>query len=177
MLNLRPLEAADLPALEPWFNDAATRHWLGDRRWPANKLGMSSPSHHALLGIVDNVPVGLVDIDIAADRRAAFAIVVAPEQRRRGLARMMVDACLADPQFAEISEWFAGVEAGNVASQQLLESCGFARMTDEDADGFSYYARRLRGWPRLPWRPSWSALPEMRRRGLPKVAWSRATAF
>jgi ribosomal protein S18 acetylase RimI-like enzyme len=176
VLTLRPLVAADLPALEHWFNDDDTRHWLGDRRWPSNKLGMSGPSHHAMLGVVDGQPVGLVDIEVDADYRAAFAIVVAPDQRRRGLGRTMVEACLADPRFDDVCEWFAGVETGNIASQQLLVSCGFARMTDEDADGFSYFARRLSGWPRLPWRSSWSALPEVRRSGLPKLSWGRSAA-
>jgi ribosomal protein S18 acetylase RimI-like enzyme len=117
-----------------------------------------------------------VDIDIDADHRAAFAIVIAPEQRRRGVARAMVETMIAEPRFAAVCEWFAGVETGNVASQQLLESRGFARMTSEDADGFSYFARRINGWPRLPWRPSWSAPPEMRRTTLPKVGWSRSAA-
>ena len=176
MPTLRPLAAADLPGLEHWFNDDDTRHWLGDRRWPVNKLGMSGPTHHALLGVIDDEPVGLVDVDIDADQRAAFAIVIAPDRRRHGLGRKMVQACLAAPQFAEVCEWFAGVESRNVASRQLLESCGFARMTDEDADGFSYFALRLKGWPALPWHPSWSGLPKDRRPTPPKLAWSRSAA-
>lgn len=177
MLSLRPLMAADLPRLEPWFNDTETRHWLGDRRWPANKLGMGGPSHHALLALVDDIPAALADVDISDDRRAAFAIVVAPEQRRRGVGNAVTSALLKLPEFSDVSEWFAGVETGNVASRQLLESCGFVRMTDEGAEGFSYFSRRMIGWPRLPWQPSWSAPPEQSRRGISKVAWSRSSAF
>ena len=132
MLSLRPLTAADLPRLEPWFNDADTRHWLGDRRWPANKLGMGGPSHHALLALVDDIPAALADVDISDDRRAAFAIVVAPEQRRRGVGRAVTSALLKLPQFAEVCEWFAGVETGNIASRQLLE---FLRLCSHDGRG------------------------------------------
>ena len=123
---------------------------------------MAGASHYTMLGLSDGTPTGLVDIEIGADNRAAFAIVVAPDWRRSGLGRALVDACLADPRFDRVCEWFARVETGNFREPAIAQRCGFTRMTAEDAEGFSYFARRLGGWPPLPWRPSWSALPEAR---------------
>ncbi len=34
-LRLVAFTAAALPVIEPWFDDADTRQWLSDRRWPA----------------------------------------------------------------------------------------------------------------------------------------------
>jgi hypothetical protein len=41
----------------------------------------------------------------------------------------------------DIVEWFAGIERGNDASRRLVLGLGFRQMTEEDADGFTYYAR------------------------------------
>ena len=152
MLALRPLTAADIPAVEPWFDDEETRHWLGGRDWPRKSLRLAGPDRYELLALLDGVPVGMVDIEIEHGR-AAFAVVIAPAARRRSRGRQMVEACIALPAFANIAEWFAGVERGNTASQQLLEGLGFLRMTEEDADGFTYFARRRFGWADTPWKP------------------------
>jgi len=61
---------------------------------------------------------------------------------------------------------FAGVERGNTASRELLEGLGFLRMTEEDADGFTYFAWRRFGWPDSPWSPYG---PERRVRTLRKI--------
>jgi len=152
VLSLRPLVAADLPVIQPWFDDEETRHWLGGRDWPVKGLRLSGAGRHELLAIADGAPIGMVDVEIE-HRRAAFAVVIAPHARRKGLGKQMVEACIAVPAFADVEEWFAGVERGNIASRQLLEGLGFLRMTDEDADGFAYFARRRSGWADAPWRP------------------------
>ena len=173
MLTLRPLATADLGAIEAWFDNAETRRWLGDKSWPAKGLRLAGPNRHELIGILDGGPVGLVDVEISRDGRAAFAIVIAPARRGQGIGRHMIETCIADPLFDKVEEWFAGVERGNVASQQLLERAGFLRMTDEDRDGFSYFARRRSGWPDLPWRPYELKRPSTapRRRKLGAAAW------
>ena len=152
MLTLRPLTAADISAVEPWFDDEETRHWLGGRDWPRKSLRLAGPDRHELLALLAGAPVGMVDVEIEHGR-AAFAVVIAPGSRRQGLGRQMVEACIALPAFAGIAEWFAGVERGNTASRQLLEGIGFLRMTEEDADGFTYFARRRFGWADGPWSP------------------------
>jgi ribosomal protein S18 acetylase RimI-like enzyme len=152
MLSLRPLTLADVEAVGPWFDEGETRRWLGNRSWVAQCLRLTGPDRHALLGTLDDMPVGLVDVEVVGPR-AGFAIVIAPSHRRRGIGAALIEACVADPRFAGVDEWFAGVEHSNGASRALLERRGFSRMTDEDAEGFTYFALRRRGWPDLPWRP------------------------
>ena len=152
MLSLRPLTAADIPAIEPWFDDEETRHWLGGRDWPRKSLRLAGPDRHELLALLDGAPVGMVDVEIEHGR-AGFAVVVAPNARHHGVGRRMVESCMALPMFAEVAEWFAGVERGNTASRQLLEGLGFLRMTEEDDEGFTYFTRRRFGWAESPWRP------------------------
>ncbi len=165
MIALRELTAGDLPVVEPWFEDAETRHWLGGPGWALEGLRLAGPNRYNLLAYVDGLPAALVDVEIGEDKRAAFAIVMAPALRGRRIGRTVVGVCMADARFADVSEWFAGVETGNVASSQLLLSCGFAKMTDIDADGFSYYAWRRFGWPELPWRTPWSPPADRARSG------------
>jgi len=156
VIVLRDLTETDLPAVRPWFEDDDTRHWLGGWTWPAGKLTLAGPDRCTMLAFADDVAAGLVDIEMFEARRAAFAIVVSPSLRRSGLGRAIVAALIAQPRFADVVEWLAGVETGNVASRRLLLGCGFIRVTDEDAEGFSYFARRRSGWPRLPWTTPWS---------------------
>ena len=68
----------------------------------------------------------------------------------RGIGGWLTGAGLADARCAKISEWYAAVERGNVASLQLLQRSGFARVTDEGPDGCSYFARGRVGWPGRP---------------------------
>jgi GNAT superfamily N-acetyltransferase len=152
MLSLRPLAPADVEVVEPWFDEGETRRWLGNRGWVAQCLRLAGPDRHALLGTLGETPVGLVDIEVVGPR-AGFAIVIAPSHRRQGVGAALIEACVADARFAQIDEWFAGVERGNAGSRALLERRGFSRVTDEDAEGFTYFALRRRGWPDLPWRP------------------------
>jgi hypothetical protein len=93
-------------------------------------------------------PVALLDVEIYEGRRASFAIVVAPGVRRAGVGRRVVEAAIAHPLFREVAEWFVGIERGNEASRGLVLALGFRQVTEEDADGFTYYAR---GQSPVPW--------------------------
>ena len=94
-----------------------------------------------MLGLLTGEPIGLADIEIEADGRASFAIAIDPARRNMGLGRQMTDAIIHDPRLVQTRELYAGVEERNLASRRLLESCGFARTAEQDADGFVYYAR------------------------------------
>lgn len=56
----------------------------------------------------------------------------------QGFGTALVATMLAEPALNEIEEFFAGVERGNVASEQLLNRCGFRAVSGEDGDGFTY---------------------------------------
>jgi RimJ/RimL family protein N-acetyltransferase len=151
VLELRPFVADDLAGVEPWFDDAEAQRWLGGRHWPAQSFRLVGEDRHMLLAVRVNEPVGLIDIETYRGSRASFAIVVAPALRGRGLGREVLAAAIGHPLFAGIGEWFAGIERGNDASRRLVLTLGFRQVADEDADGFTYFARGAD--PAQPWCP------------------------
>ena len=152
-MRLRPLAAADLAVVSPWFDDPGTRRWLGGREWPAQSLALAGPLRPVLCATDGGALVGLLDCEIHADGRAGFALVVDPARRRLGHGRRMVEALRAG--LPQVSEFFVGVERGNAASRGLALRTGFVPVTGEDTDGFTYFAWRRHGSPEVPW-----SLPE-----------------
>jgi RimJ/RimL family protein N-acetyltransferase len=154
-LRLVPFTAGALPVVEPWFDDAQTRQWLGDRRWPAMILRMAAgpPGEHRGLQVLDrrawiveadDAPVGLVDVEVYADRTAGLAFVIAPDRRGSGLGRRALNAIAEQLAADGIREVFGGAEANNAASIRCMEGAAFTRRSDEpDAEGFLYLERRL----------------------------------
>lgn len=150
-MQLRPLMEADLAVAAPWFEDAETRRWLGGPGWPGESLALRGPSRQCYLALAEGRPVGLVDIESYPDGRASFAYVTAPAERGRGFGRQMIETVIAAPAHAAIKEFFVGVESGNVVSERLVRGAGFVQVSAEDADSFTYWARRRCGTPRHPW--------------------------
>jgi RimJ/RimL family protein N-acetyltransferase len=152
---LRRLVAADLAEIEQWFAEGETGRWLGDRQWPRQLLRRAegSPDRLALAAVWDGAVVGVLDVDPHDDQRAGVAYVVAPAQRRRGVATAMLTALISYPGLKEVVEYFAGVEQGNTASAALLTKAGFEQVRDTpDEAGFSYFAIRPDGSrPHRPW--------------------------
>ncbi len=150
MLELRPLRTRDLREVERWFDDAETQRWLGGRDWPAQSLRLAGETRHVLLASAGGDAVAMIDVETYPDARASFAIVVAPAARRSGIGRATLNAVIDHHALSAVTEWFAGIERGNDASRRLVEALGFRRVTEEDADGFTYYAL---GEVASPWSP------------------------
>lgn len=136
MVVLKPLTAADLPIVEPWFDDRETQRWLGGREWPVQGFSLQGPDRQMLLASNETLPIGLVDCETYSDNSASFAIVTAPDMRRRGIGRAILAALMSDPAYSGITRFFAGIERGNVASAALMLRCGFVQ-GEEDEDGFT----------------------------------------
>lgn len=141
MLRLKPLDASDLPIVEPWFDDAETQRWLGGREWPALGFRLQGPDRQLYLALDETTPVGLLDCETYLDNSASFAVVTAPEMRNRGIGRAILSAFMAEPAYSHIIRFFAGIERGNVASAALMLRCGFVE-GEEDADGFTDFEYR-----------------------------------
>jgi ribosomal protein S18 acetylase RimI-like enzyme len=144
-VELRPFVAGDLPLVEPWFDDPETRRRLGGRDWPRGLVALvATPPpgtrHTTSVAFVDGGAVALVDVEIDQAGEVSFALAVAPDQRRRGIARAVVHAVADEPSTRDRTI-VAGVNQDNVASMRLLEACDFVRAGDPDADGFVYYRR------------------------------------
>jgi RimJ/RimL family protein N-acetyltransferase len=72
-LELRVLQAGDLPALEEWFRDPETRHYLGGPDWPARMMhhghtavgqvfrGAVQTGAYQYLALAEGRPVGYID--------------------------------------------------------------------------------------------------------------------
>ena len=130
-LRLVAFAAAALPVVEPWFDDAETRRWLGDRRWPSMilRLAAGPPGEHrghqvldrrACIVEEDDAPVGLVDVEVYEDRTAGLAFVIAPDRRGSGLGRRALHAIAAQLAADGIREVFGGAEANNAASIRCM---------------------------------------------------------
>ncbi len=150
-MNLRLLTPGDLQTVTAWFEDAETRRWLGGPDWPAKSLRLRSDARLSFVATLNAELVALADVETYPGRRASFATITAPALRQRGIGAAMIEALLRLPEYADLEELFAGVEQGNIASQRLLLSTGFSRMTDVDPDGFIYYARQMKDAPSMPW--------------------------
>jgi RimJ/RimL family protein N-acetyltransferase len=73
IVTLRPLTRGDLAAITPWFEDPATRRFLGGPQWPAAMLahgdlcvgttfrGATQTGAHRYLALADDAPVGYID--------------------------------------------------------------------------------------------------------------------
>jgi RimJ/RimL family protein N-acetyltransferase len=166
-IELRPFGAADLAVVSPWFLDADTRRFLGGPQWPRQMLvvgesavgttfrGARQTGVHRWVGYRDGVPVGYVDcgtfdrwttcderlhvIDAIERPAGAIAFVTAPEHRRRGIARAMIRAALAEPAIGHVEIVGAGADPDNAASLAVLRALGFVpQNTRPDWEGMLY---------------------------------------
>jgi GNAT superfamily N-acetyltransferase len=97
----RAFSCDDLRVVEPWFDDAETRRWLGDRRWPRRLLELARmPGRSATVFVEGDAPVALLDVERYADGTAAIAVVVSPSRRRKGLASGVIASLLDMPDAA-----------------------------------------------------------------------------
>ena len=160
---LRDMTAADLAAVSGWFADPETIRWLGGYDWPRRLLELAarSPDRFALAGVRAGAIVGVLDVERAGDGRADVALVVAPAERRAGVATGMIRALLEHSALAGVVEVRAGVETGNAASEALVRRAGFEPVADgPDAEGFVYFVRRTDAT-----RPAWPSDATGRRTG------------
>ena len=124
-------EAAQRSA-EEWSEQAAAR-----------AVGTRQVTHFAER---DDVPVGMIGAFVGADPSVAdlVALWVAPDGRRRGVARTLIEAVMAwahDTGVTEVQLWVA---AGNEAAYNLYESEGFEEVSgDPMAEGLRPSDRRM----------------------------------
>lgn len=159
-LTLRPMAAADLHAVEPWFDDPATKEWLGDRSWPSAMLavparvigecqdGVTTIAREAFVA-ADRAGalVGMVDVEVYDDRTASLAFVVAPHARRSGIGRAVLAATEGLDLLEGVDRIDVGAEPGNVASIRCLRAAGYEIAGQVDDEGFM---RATRARPATP---------------------------
>lgn len=137
-LRLRPLRREDVPALREWMPDRSLYAYWGKGPGKTdknpellfNRREKAAKSFH--LGIEEKASgkaIGELWVYlIENDRMAAVAIRLAPARHGRGFG---TEALSAMTRFCfektELKRLWAEVDVRNVASQRMLEKCGFRR--------------------------------------------------
>jgi [ribosomal protein S18]-alanine N-acetyltransferase len=134
--RLRPVEAADLPALARLHALCfPEEHW--DEKALGELLAMAGASGHLVEDARDGRLHGFIlDLILAADGEI-LTLAVAPERRRRGIARALLADLFLRARRAGARGIGLEVAADNPAARQLYQSCGFAQSGQRRA----YYRR------------------------------------
>ena len=124
--RLRPVEAADLPALARLHALCfPEEHW--DEKALGELLAMAGASGHLIEDSRDRRLQGFIlDLILAADGEI-LTLAVAPERRRRGIARALLADLFQRARRAGARGIGLEVAADNPAARLLYESCGFAQ--------------------------------------------------
>ena len=151
-VELRHATPADMELLWLWRNDAVTRtqsrkpdpiSWRSHVRWVTAAL--ADPAHQILIGEHYGTPVGNVGFH-PIDGDTETSIVVAPQEREKGVGRAMLSEACA----RQGGDLYAAIRVGNKASRRLFERCGFESVESREP-GFVRYLRR--GQDRVGTRP------------------------
>lgn len=154
-LELRPFVRAQLPLVEPWFEDPETQRWLGGPDWPRMALdltdaplgefrGAQETGRYQFLAWDGDVSVGYIDcgtcdrwttweggpagrgvVSVIHEPAGGIAYVTDPALRRRGYGTAMVDALMQSSELSHVELFAAGIEPENTASVRCLRSAGF----------------------------------------------------
>jgi ribosomal-protein-alanine N-acetyltransferase len=71
---------------------------------------------------------GLIVMRMAADEAEILTLGVAPDARRRGVGRALVEAGCGAARDADAVKVFLEVAAGNAAARALYQGCGFSEI-------------------------------------------------
>lgn len=124
--RLRPVEAADLPALARLHALCfPEEHW--DEKALGELLAMAGASGHLIEDPRDRRLQGFIlDLILAADGEI-LTLAVAPERRRQGVARALLADLFQRARRSGARGIGLEVAADNPAARRLYESCGFAQ--------------------------------------------------
>lgn len=109
---LAALHALCFPPAEAWGEAAFARL-------------LALPGVFGLLAVEGGEPVGFVLARRAADEAELLTLAVVPARRRRGIAKRLVEACLAALAASGVGRIFLEVAADNDAAQALYRASGF----------------------------------------------------
>jgi len=147
---------ADRVMVDPWFDDDDTRRFIGGTGWvehsllhppepPTERRGRQVSARFMWVARRDGVPVGVVDVESYDDGTAELAVIVAPEHRRAGMCKQILEAVIAHPALVEVQALRLGVEPDNLGAALCAEHAGFALEADVPGEsGMTHFVRSLR---------------------------------
>ena len=152
-IELEAFTHSDRDTVDPWFDDDDTRRFVGGTGWvehslmhppppPTESRGRQILARLMWVAREDGEPVGVVDIDTYDDATADLALIVAPDRRRAGLCKRILEAVISHPALSDVRMVRLGVEPENVGAARCAEAAGFtAEPTSEQ--GLTHYIRLL----------------------------------
>jgi ribosomal-protein-alanine N-acetyltransferase len=133
---VRPMRLSDLPAVMEITRRSLPLPW-GETIW---REELASPLGLYLVLEEDGAVSGYIGLKLISDDAHVMTIAVRPEHRRRGLARTLVEAALADPASAGARRVHLEVRPSNAGARAFYGLLGFvqtglrpAYYGDEDA--------------------------------------------
>ncbi len=131
-MKLRAADASDAVALAKAHASAF------DVPWPPEAFTglMATPGVFALAAI-DTTPIGLILMRAIAGEAEVLTLAVEPAHRRKGVARALLEAGLAQAALAGAEEAFLEVAADNPAALALYRRAGF----EQAGQRGGYYTR------------------------------------
>jgi RimJ/RimL family protein N-acetyltransferase len=152
-VELASFTHSDRDAVDPWFDDDDTRRFIGGTGWVEHSL-MHPPSppterddrqiaaRFMWVAREDGAPVGVVDVATYDDATTDLALIVAPEHRRTGLCKRILEAVIAHPALDGVELIRLGVEPDNVGAARCAESAGFVAESSNE-QGLMHYVRAI----------------------------------
>lgn len=120
--------------------------WSAEQLW--SELAGVPSTRHYLVADTDSGLVGYAGLALAGDTGDVMTVAVAPDRRRRGVGRMLVEGLLAHAAQQRLREVLLDVRADNEPAVALYESLGFeavSRRRDYYAAGVDGVVMRRRG--------------------------------
>ncbi len=122
MVTIRPMEDADIPAVQALDRLAFTTPWPPSAY--AHELH-HSPHSRLWVAEVEGRVVGFVVLWLVVDEAHVATLAVHPDFRRRGIARRLLETLLAAAREAGARLATLEVRAGNLPAQALYRRYGF----------------------------------------------------
>ena len=113
----------DLPAVMEIDRQSLPRPW-SKAVW---REELNSPLGQYLVLVEDDTVSGYIGVKRIADEIHVMTLAVRPERRRRGFARALLRAALADPTSAGARRVYLEVRPSNLGTRALYSSLGFIR--------------------------------------------------
>jgi [ribosomal protein S18]-alanine N-acetyltransferase len=120
---VRPMRPSDLPAVMQITHRSLPLSW-GETVW---REELASPLGLYLVLEVNGAISGYIGLKLISDEAHVMTIAVCPEHRRRGFARVLLEAALADPASAGARRVHLEVRPSNAGARALYGSLGFAQ--------------------------------------------------
>lgn len=118
---VRPIRPSDLRAVMEITRRSLPRPW-SEAVW---REELASPFGLYLVLEEDGAVSGHIGVKLISDEMHVMTIAVRPERRRRGFARALVEAALADPASAGARRVYLEVRPSNTGARALYGSLGF----------------------------------------------------